>query len=482
MSSKKDKKEQFKSIKRRMLINFMLVIFISVVTFEALLISFTRYYFYNNAEGILTNQIKLSADFYKRYFSNTSLQDNIIDNVDIFWKQTTAQVEIIDLNGKVLMDSTGIIPDKKIDGVDFQAALKGEKGKWIGKSSYDSTRIMAISYPLMSNDNIVGVLRFITSLEEIDKTINMINFIFLFIGLTVIIIGGIVSIFLSHSIIQPVKELKKAAEQMAGGNLKIRVKEMRNDELGRLGNTFNYMADEIQKRETIKNEFISSVSHELRTPLTAIKGWAITLNSDADLDKDILTDGLKIIENESERLTGMVEELLDFSKFISGRISLNKQLVQIEDTIEYIEKYMKPRAERENINFEVKFQEGLPLVEVDLSRIKQVLINLLDNAFKFTGSGGKVSLDVIENGKYIIFSVKDNGCGISKEDLPRVKDKFYKGKNSKSQNGLGLSICDEIISMHKGELTIESQLGVGTTVFVKIPAIIDKAHLNKFRG
>lgn len=478
MEEKKGKKEQFKSIKRRMLVNFMLIIFISVVTFEALLISFTRYYFYNNVEGILTNQIKLSADFYKRYFSKTPLQDNIIDNVDIFWKQTTAQVEIIDLNGKILMDSTGVIPDKKITGFDFEAALKGGKGKWIGKSNYSSPRVMSISYPLMSNDNIVGVLRFTTSLEEIDKTINMINFIFLFIGLTVLIIGGIVSIFLSYSIIQPVKELKKAAEQMANGNLKIRVKEMRNDELGRLGKTFNYMADEIQKRETIKNDFISSVSHELRTPLTAIKGWAITLNSDAGADKDVITDGLKVIENESERLTGMVEELLDFSKFISGRISLHKEIVQIEDTIEYIEKYMKPRAERENINFEVKFKEGLPLVEADLSRIKQVLINLLDNSFKFTDRGGNVFLEVLERGKYVIFLVKDNGCGISKEDLPRVKDKFYKGKNSKAQNGLGLSICDEIISMHNGHLIIDSELGVGTTVLVEIPVIIN----NKIRG
>lgn len=477
MEGEKNKKEQFKSIKRRMIVNFMLVIFISVIAFEALLIGFTRYYFYNNAEGILTNQIKLSADFYKRYFSNTSLQDNIIDNVDIFWKQTTAQVEIIDLNGKILMDSTGVIPDKNIDGFDFEAALNGGKGKWIGKSSYDGTRIMAISYPLMSNNNIVGVLRFKTSLEEIDKTINMINFIFLFIGLTVIIIGSIVSIFLSYSIIYPIKELKKAAEEMANGNLNIRVKEMRNDELGRLGETFNYMADEIQKRETIKNEFISSVSHELRTPLTAIKGWAITLNSDGGSDKEILTDGLKIIENESERLTAMVEELLDFSKFISGRISLHKELVGIEDTIEYIEKYMKPRAERENINFCVKLKEGLPLVEVDLSRIKQVLINLLDNSFKFTCIGGNVSLEVLNQEKYIIFLVKDNGCGISKEDLPRVKDKFYKGKNSKAQNGLGLSICDEIISMHNGELIIESELGVGTTVLVKIPVVIN----NKIR-
>ncbi|WP_186429167.1 cell wall metabolism sensor histidine kinase WalK [Clostridium sp. BSD9I1] len=477
MQGKEDKKEQFKSIKRRMIVNFMLVIFISVVAFEALLIGFTRYYFYNNAEGILTNQIKLSADFYKRYFSNTSLQDNIIDNIDIFWKQTTAQVEIIDLNGKILMDSTGVIPDRNIDGFDFEAALKGGKGKWIGKSSYDGTRIMSISYPLMSNNNIVGVLRFKTSLEEIDKTINMINFIFLFIGLTVIIIGSIVSIFLSYSIIHPVKELKKAAEEMANGNLNIRVKEMRNDELGRLGKTFNYMADEIQKRETIKNEFISSVSHELRTPLTAIKGWAITLNSDGGSDKEILTDGLKIIENESERLTAMVEELLDFSKFISGRISLHKELVAIEDTIEYIEKYMKPRAERENINFCVKLKEGLPLVEVDLSRIKQVLINLLDNSFKFTCIGGNVSLEVLDQEKYIIFLVKDSGCGINKEDLPRVKDKFYKGKNSKAQNGLGLSICDEIISMHDGELIIESELGVGTTVLVKIPVAIN----NKIR-
>lgn len=466
-----NKKAQFESIKKRMLVNFMLVIFISVIIFETLLIGFTRHYFYNNVEGILTNQIKLSADFYGRYFSNTSLHDNIMDNVDIFWKQTTAQVQIVNLDGKILMDSTGFMLDKNINSIDFQAALKGEKGKQIVKTGYDNSRTMTISYPLMSGNNIVGVIRFITSLKEVDKTINRINLIFLTIGLTVIIIGGIVSVFLSQSIIRPIKELKKAAKEMADGNLKIRVNTMKNDELGSLGDTLNYMADEIEKREIIKNEFISSVSHELRTPLTAIKGWAVTLNSDNYSDKDILSDGLKIIEKESERLTVMVEELLDFSKFISGRVTLRKEVTYIEDTADYIEKYMKPRAEREGINFEVICEENLPLIEVDISRIKQVLINLLDNAFKFTDRGGRVVLKVWQEGKNIVFSVEDNGCGISDEDLPRIKDKFYKGKNSKSQNGLGLSICDEIVNMHKGKLTIESKLGEGTIALVKIPTL-----------
>jgi len=458
-----------KGIKKRVFKSFMLVIIISILILEILLINFVQKYYYNNVEEILTNQIKISSDFYSRYFSNGSLEDNVVDNLDIFWKQTPAQVQIVDLSGKVLMDSIGAIPKKAIGTNDFTKAVQGYKGTWVGKVEYSNSKVMAVTYPLKSDDKIVGVLRFVTSLEEVNKGIVNVSLIFILIGLVVILISGTVSVFIADTIINPIKDVTAIAEKMASGNLMVRSHKKFDDEIGKLSDTLNFMAEEILKKDQLKNEFISSVSHELRTPLTSIKGWAITLNTEQMDDKEILGDGLSIIEKESERLTKMVEELLDFSKFVSGKVTLNKENVEMAELIKYIDKYMRPRAARDKIEFIVEYEENLPSVLIDINRINQVLINVLDNAFKFTSQDGKVIFRTVKDKKYLTMIVEDNGCGISIEELPKVKEKFYKGKSSKSQNGIGLSICDEIMRLHDGRFEIESEIEKGTTVFIKIP-------------
>ena len=464
-------KELKSSIKKRLLTNFMLIIVASVMAIEIILINFIKMYYYSNVEEILSNQIKISSEFYSRYFSNTSLEENIMDNVDIFWRQTTAQVQIINLEGKVLMDSIGAKPKYLQETVDVKKALKGDIGKWIGTVEYDDVRVMSIAYPLKSHDNVVGVLRYISSLRDVDKAIMSVSTLFLSIGIVVIMLVGIVSIFLANSIIDPIKRLTETAEKMAGGNLKIRNKKEMDDEIGKLSDTLNFMAEEILKKDQLKNEFISSVSHELRTPLTAIKGWAITLNTDELPEEELIRDGLTIIEKESDRLSLMVEELLDFSKLSSGKVTIKRERTDILEIIEYIEKYTGPRSKRENIEFTLDYKDDIPLLFVDKNRIKQVLINILDNAFKFMKEDGekKVVVSIYKEGKHAIIRVVDNGHGIAKEELPKVKEKFYKGKSSKSQNGIGLSICDEIVKMHGGELYIESTINIGTTVFIKLP-------------
>ncbi|MGO5092865.1 HAMP domain-containing histidine kinase [Clostridium sporogenes] len=458
------------SVKKRLMVNFILIIIISVFILEFLLILFTRHYYYNNLEDAISNQIKTSAEFYNKYFSNSSLEDNVLDNVDVFWRQTSAQVQIIDTNGKILMDSIGVLNKNQIKTSDVQKALKGEKGVWIGKVDYDVSGVMAVSYPLKSDNQIVGVLRFITSLRYVNNDIAKITLGFLLIGLVVILISGLVSLFLANSITEPIKELTDVANKMASGNFKVKSEKMFDDEIGDLSDTLNYMADEIVKKDQLKNEFISSVSHELRTPLTSIKGWAITLNCN-EVDKEILKDGLKIIEDESERLSGMVEELLDFSKFVSGKLRLNKEEINICQVIDTVRKQLEPYSYRNRINFKAMCINNLPNIYGDKNRIKQVLINLLDNAFKFTPEGGLVELSSKYEEGYITVTVKDTGIGISSEDLPRVKEKFYKGNSSKSKNGIGLSICDEIIKLHNGVLHIESEENKGTTILVKLPII-----------
>ncbi|AYE34690.1 sensor histidine kinase [Clostridium septicum] len=462
-----------KSIKIRLIRNFFIVIFSIIVFLNVLLLIFVRKYYYDNTEELLRNQIKVSTNFYNKYFSAASLVDVISDNVDAFWNQSNAQVEILDNKGKLLMDSIGVKDEELLKTPDIEKAINGHISRWIGNVDYYKNKIMVVSAPITSNGSVVGVIRLITSMEAVDGTIEVIVGFFLIISILVLVIGVILSILISNSIIEPINSLTLIAEKMASGDMAIRSKVKDEDEVGKLANTLNYMADELEKREQLKNEFISSVSHELRTPLTAIKGWAITLN-DESTDKETLKVGFDIIEKETERLTSMVEELLDFSRLINDNISLKKANVDLDTFIIYIKNYMSPRANREGLNFKVNKLNNLGRVYIDGNRLKQILINLLDNSFKFTESGGKVSLTVSNESEYIKFIIEDNGIGISKEDLPRVKEKFFKGKTSKSQNGIGLSICDEIIKLHNGKFNINSTLGIGTVVEVIIPIEVEE--------
>jgi len=457
-----------KSIKKRLVVNFLFIIIVTVVILEISLIGLVRQNYYKNLEDNLFNQIKVSSDLYFRYFSDATLHENVLNNVDTFWKQASVQVEIIDTSGNILMDSIGVIPPDASKMEDVQKALTGEKGKWIGNVEYDTSKVMAISYPLRSGNEIVGVLRFITSLREINRDIWRIALVFIGFGGLVIMISGFFSLFLANSIVRPLKEVTASAEKMASGDFRAESTKKSEDEIGKLSDTLNYMAREILKREQLKNDFISSVSHELRTPLTSIKGWAVTLKNGFE-DRDILADGLDIIEKESDRLTHMVEELLDFSKFISGKILLEKKPVEVTSVLEHIRKQLSPRAMREQIDFQVTYCSDFPLMDTDENRLKQVFINLLDNAFKFTPSGGSIFLTARYAEGAFIFRIKDTGCGIAEEELPKIKEKFYKGKSSKSQNGIGLSICDEIIRLMHGTLEIKSRMDQGTEVLITLP-------------
>ena len=456
-----------KGIKGRLTASFIVVILISVIILEVLLIYTVKQNYYGSLNGNLTNQVRISADMYSKYYSDTSLEENILYNVDAFWNQSDARVEITDARGNIIMDSLGVIPGGGEPMYDVLTALEDKQGDWTGVMS--GGKVMAVAYPLKSGGEIVGALRLIASTDAIDREIFDTMKIFIIIGFFVVLAVGLLGIFLANSILVPLKEVTVAAEGMAAGNFQTRSRKARDDEIGRLSDTLNYMADEIIKKEALKNDFISSVSHELRTPLTSIFGWAVTLQSEELQNKDTLHDGLSIIAGESERLTHMVEELLDFSKFTTGGIKLDYGNVDLSGLLLYISKQLSPRAERENIEFSVTYSDDLPYIISDANRLKQLFINILDNALNFTEAGGRVCFKAGYSDNTYTFTVTDNGCGIPANELPLVKEKFYKGGGAGSKNGIGLSICEEIVTLMGGCLTINSIVGAGTVVTVTLP-------------
>ncbi|WP_346929175.1 HAMP domain-containing sensor histidine kinase [Clostridium sp.] len=459
-----------KSIKTKISSSNIIVIVITVLIVQIMIYIAVKGYYYSNLKDTIYGQIKISSDFYNNYMSSNTVKENIFNDSDTFWSNTDCRVQIIDLEGNVIMDSLGYISKEKILTKEVKLALggntQGEATTY--QNANNNEKIISVAYPLLFDTDVDGVLRFSASTEGIDKSIREILFIIILLGVLVIFISSTISLFISNSIMKPLKLVCVGAEKMAKGNFNESIPNYSKDEIGSLADTLNYMSEEILKNERLKNEFISSVSHELRTPLTSIKGWAIVLESSDLEDKEEVREGLKIIESEVERLTYLVEELLDFSKLISGKITLRKEVLNIREFIQDILRQLEPKLLSRGIDVEFKSEEIKP-IEVDKNRMKQVLINVLDNAIKFSPNDSKIVISIMEDNKYLTISIKDHGYGISKEDLPHVKEKFYKGRNINASNGIGLSICDEIITQHEGILEIKSGLQKGTEVIIMLP-------------
>ena len=461
-----------KSIRSKLLKNFLIVIILTVVILDILALLCLKGYYYKNTQDTLVNQLEGYINFYQKYFSNNKLIDNIYENMDVFWNTNQEQVEILDPNGKLLMDSYGIRDSYLLTTPDIQKAKEGEVGVWTGDVSSYNDKIMVVSKAIKSKldpNETIGIVRIIFSLKEVHKVIDSFSVLFLFISIIVIVLGIIMSLIIAKDIVSPIKKITDVAREMAKGNLNIRSDVTDNIEIAQLSKTLNYMGCEVEKREKLKNEFISSVSHELRTPLTAIKGWVITLNDD-ETDKETLKMGFDIIEKETDRLTLMVEELLDFSKLVSGIVHLNKRNVDIRSFVTHIENYMKPRAVNEDIVFNVDISNNVSKGFFDYNKMKQVLINILDNAFKFTEDSGEVSINAKSENNFIIVSISDKGCGMSKDTGKHIFEKFYQGDTSHATNGngLGLALVKRIIDIMNADIYIESTLGKGTTFTVKL--------------
>jgi signal transduction histidine kinase len=458
-------------IQKRLVGSYLVVIFLTVLILEIFLIVSVRYYYFHNVERILMNQAELSASFFQQYFSDEDLEKQSDRLLKGFVNNSDAQVQIINPSGRLLQDSTGLSGDNTMAKyLDVQAAINGQPGTWKGKDPYTQEAILSVSYPLQANDIIVGEVRFTTSLTETINTVNQIAVLLICVGILVIVIVTILGLVISWTITRSIKDLKQAADQMIEGDFSIRVHKRYRDELGTLADTLNMMASRIAKSEQLKNDFISSVSHELRTPLTSIKGWIITLKSNGLDNKPLLHDGLDIIESESERLTRMVDELLDFSKLDNGRIAIHFAPVQLSRLLHHIIRQLAPRAARQGISLEIQADESLPTIQADENRLKQVLINLIDNSIKFTAPSGRIFVHAYTAPRKVVIAIEDTGSGIAEEDLGNVLQKFYKGDQYASGSGLGLSISNQIVKLHHGVLRITSEVGKGTIVQIDLPA------------
>jgi len=295
-----------------------------------------------------------------------------------------------------------------------------------------------------------------------------------------LVISVVIILIMSKALLSPIQGMTKAAEAIADGDFSKKISVDSNDEIGTLAETFNDMAtqigsmlEELQNAETLRREFVANVSHELRTPLTSIRSYAETISEDPDIAKDEEENFLRVIINESDRMTKIVQDLLELSRFDSGTSELNIEEFSIERSVRDVYAAIALEARKRDHVLNLELEWRMPKIKGDRARIEQVFMNIITNALKYTPDGGTISIYSGTLGENVWIRIEDTGVGIPEGDLARVFDRFYRVDKARSREsggtGLGLSIAREIVMRHGGDITIESTPGNGTSVTVTFP-------------
>ncbi|MBQ6267472.1 MAG: HAMP domain-containing histidine kinase [Clostridia bacterium] len=472
---------KYMGITRRWFLTVALIVILILVTVcFAMIISLHNYY-YNTASLALdaysADQIASTFALYGGGSTN-AFRAASREFIESFPDKDEMAVWAIDQNGRVILSTTGFQILDEVDMPDYQAALTNglDAAKWTGKLPSGEKIMASTCVYRHAGGKVGGAIRFMISMEAIDAQLVRLSLVIAGAALLMFFLLVLSSSFFIRSIVNPVKDIGETAKRIAGGELDARIDHYPyNDEIGELCAIINDMATKLAAGDRMKNDFISTVSHELRTPLTAIKGWGETLLQIGATDPAMTERGMGVIISESARLNEMVEELLDFSRMSSGRLQLKFETIDLLAELDEIVFSFKERAIREGIELVYNVPQAPAPANGDASRIRQVFINILDNSLKYTTHGGKiiVTADMTEKSALTV-TIADTGAGIPAEDLPHVKEKFYKANSTVRGSGIGLAVVDEIVKLHEGTLTIDSVLGEGTTVRVTLPLVTAK--------
>ena len=460
------------SLARRWIANSLGVTVLVVVTLITTLSVAVKGYVYNGIQSALNGRSDELTNIFSSYGRKSSKEFLAAARsyVEDFPNKESMELMVINQGGHIVTTSVGFAPDETQAMPDYNSALASpdDYGAWTRKLR-SGERVMAVTRVIRDETGSpVGAVRYVVSLEEADRQIFTIAAASIMAGALVILFVLLSGRYFIRSILMPIRQIGATAKRIAQGDFKARIQKQTNDEIGDLCDTINDMASELGQSEKMKNDFISSVSHELRTPLTAIKGWAETIQS-GDTDPQTFRRGMGIIVSETERLSGIVEELLDFSRMQSGRMTLTMDKIDILAELGAAVYMFSERARGEQKYLIYDEPAMLPPVLGDINRLRQVFVNVLDNALKYTRKGGTINVTAEEDGGFIRVVIADDGCGIPAEHLPNVKKKFYKANQTVRGSGIGLALADEIMTLHSGSLEIDSHENVGTAVTIRIP-------------
>ncbi len=463
------------SLRSRWLSNTVIVFCILGLVCVVLIgITFTVYY-YANMRSDMKTRASQASQFFSSYIGQNydDYYQSCVTYAKNFELSSNMELQFINADGVLVASSYGHWAGESPATAEISSAISTrEIDDYVGINPHTGEYIIAVSCPMIySNGQVVGVLRYVTSTRLVNLQIVYVALTAFSVFLLLLAVLVFSSTHYIRSIVVPVGEITQKAKKIANGSYGAQIQKTYNDEIGELVDTINDMSIKISRNEKMQADFISSLSHELRTPLTAINGWSETILGDENLD-DQTARGMKIISKEAERLTEMVVSLLDFSRSQDNRLTLNVEQADLRAEFEDTVYMYSSRLSQDGIRLEcLDNDDEIPMIACDSKRLRQVFLNILDNAAKHGREGGRIEASMSYEKGMVVVRIRDFGPGIPEDELPLVKKKFYKGSNSTRGTGIGLAVCDEIVDLHGGTLMLENAPGGGTLVTIRLPDI-----------
>ena len=430
---------------------------------------YTQHYMDEAKENLINQGMKISKEYKKAYYFTGDLS-NLEYELQILEGYMAASIFFIDKNGVVVLTSPGI-NDAWIgqaianEGV-IKSVLEGNVVTLQGKINgmFDEP-VLTVGYPLQT-DQIAGIFM-CTSMTEIERSLQGM-YKMGFIILTAVMSIGIVLVYIfSKKITKTLLQMNEATKVIAGGNFEQRIEIKSEDEIGQLAESFNHMAESLDKYEKVRRDFIANVSHDLRSPLTSIQGFLGAI-LDGTIPQEKQFHYLNIVLEETKRLTKLTNDIVELSRAQTSNITLEKTRFDINTLIRESIERLEPRLQQKDIKIDAIFAEKETFVCADEDKIARVIYNLVDNAIKFSDIGKKIEVEtVLQQNKKLLVSIKDYGKGIAEEDLKYIFDRFYKVDSSrgkdKTGSGLGLCIVREFLLAHGENIAVKSEKDKGTT-------------------
>jgi len=449
------------------LIPTVVTVFLACV---AVFFVFRRTYYFSAEQAI---QFRISSTMHSlpsTGLTYTERYSSMVDMVQNYSEKDKFELMLLSRDGTVLVTSSGFSHPNDLSKDDFNEAYSSDDGYGSNiERSKSGEHVISVTQMLGYSYGDAVAIRFVSSLRLIDRRLGR-NVVFsLLIGLVMVSLVSLTGSLYLASLKGPMDAIGDAAKLVAAGQFDTRIDNVYSGEFSDLCDIVNNMASELERTNNLKNDFVSSISHELRTPLTSIKGWSDTISS-VSTDDELYKRGLNIISSETERLSGLVEDLLDFSRLESHRELTHVPVMldlgaELSDAVLTLEQ----RAQKQGVLVKYSEPDYPVIVNADKNRLRQVFTNVFDNALKYSPRKKTISIKLTANGDEAVISVRDRGPGIPKDEIPKVTERYYRASNSVYGTGIGLSLVDEIMRAHGGSIKIQSDLGHGTTVFLYLP-------------
>ncbi len=419
-----------------------------------------------------------AADLYNSETSLETVHDQL-SSLSAYMEGAT--IWIINPSGRLVLDSSRILgPGDEIIVKGFDPTVTGSSYYTTGTfwGSFDR-EVMSVFAPITANYKVQAYVVIHASLSQIqDKANTFLNISYLML-IVLFLLSLIILIFFTELVYVPLRKITTATEQYAAGNMAYEFSVESEDEMGYLAASLSYMAGEIARQEDDQKKFIANVSHDFRSPLTSIRGYLVAMQ-DGTIPVEMYDRYLGIVINETDRLTKLTNEMLTLNNLNTKGMLLDKSDFDVNKVIRNVAASFEGTCREKKIAIELVLTDEMMVVNADISKIQQVLYNLVDNAIKFSHHDSAIKIETTEKHSKVFVSVKDSGIGIPKEDQKLIFDRFYKSDLSRGKDkkgtGLGLSIVKEIIKAHDENINVISTPGVGTEFIFSLPkaAVMDE--------